>query len=280
MLGRVPISPSMSQLMSQMTNGINPTLNSNSTLSLQERDIPLSFDLRSTPCGKQIPVKNQNPCGCCWAFAAIAPIEYSNCVANGNTYTQLSEQHLVDCDPFSNGCNGGDPYSAYFWIRWFNNGVVNTASSYPFTAKGGVCNSQSAKQGATLQSFMPIIPYSNTTVSAMQDALINHGVLSACFLVSGTNPKSIDPVTGRPLFLNYGGGVFTDPGCVEEIQKSGIIPTGNHCASIVGWGTLNGMDYWILRNQWGTSWGLGGYMYIQRGTNMCGIESMVSYVTV
>ena len=41
--------------------------------------------------------------------------------------------------------------------------------------------------------------------------------------------------------------MFTDTSC----------PAGglNHAVNLVGYGTLNGKDYYILRNSWGTNWG-------------------------
>lgn len=42
------------------------------------------------------PVKDQQSCGACWAFASIAPLEYKSKKA-GTNYI-FSEQSLVDCD--------------------------------------------------------------------------------------------------------------------------------------------------------------------------------------
>lgn len=54
----------------------------------------------------------------------------------------------------------------------------------------------------------------------------------------------------------------------------------NHVMNIVGYGTdaATGMGYWIVRNSWGPGWGLSGYALIQRGVNMCSIESYPVYL--
>ena len=55
----------------------------------------------------------------------------------------------------------------------------------------------------------------------------------------------------------------------------------NHAVVVVGYGTLNGVNHWIVRNSWGASWGQGGYVYFKRGVNMCGIEDgEAAYVAV
>ena len=40
----------------------------------------------------------------------------------------------------------------------------------------------------------------------------------------------------------------------------------NHSVLAVGWGTLNGVDHWLIKNSWGTGWGDGGYIRVKRGT--------------
>lgn len=56
----------------------------------------------------------------------------------------------------------------------------------------------------------------------------------------------------------------------------------NHAVNIVGYGTdeETGLDYWIARNSWGRAWGMDGYFYIQRGINLCYIESYAAIVIV
>ena len=61
-------------------------------------------------------------------------------------------------------------------------------------------------------------------------------------------------------------GVWSDPTCGKN--------PSNHCTAIVGYGvdSATNQKYWIIKNEWGTSWGMNGYVLWQRGTNMCQIE--------
>ena len=71
------------------------------------------------------------------------------------------------------------------------------------------------------------------------------------------------------LFQFYSSGIYSSKNC----------NTINHSVTIVGYGTLGpGQDYYIIKNSWGTSWGMNGYGYLARNKgNMCGIASYASY---
>ncbi|XP_065346028.1 procathepsin L-like [Cloeon dipterum] len=48
--------------------------------------------------------------------------------------------------------------------------------------------------------------------------------------------------------------------------------TKNHSIAIVGYGTENGQDYWLVKKSWGPNWGDKGYVKIARNkNNFCGI---------
>ena len=40
---------------------------------------------------------------------------------------------------------------------------------------------------------------------------------------------------------------------------------GKHAVKVVGWGSENGINYWIAQNSWGTSWGENGFFRVQFG---------------
>ena len=66
-------------------------------------------------------------------------------------------------------------------------------------------------------------------------------------------------------FREYKGGIYS--GCSTKITNHGVL--------LVGYGTENGTDYWILRNSWGGNWGEGGFMRMRRGVGECGVGEMV-----
>ena len=74
-----------------------------------------------------------------------------------------------------------------------------------------------------------------------------------------------------PGFKQYTGGVYINATC-----PNGPLDV-NHDVMLVGYGTDLGVDYWLIKNSWGATWGDKGYFKIQRGVNMCGIVNCGSY---
>ena len=89
-----------------------------------------------------------------------------------------------------------------------------------------------------------------------------------------TGPLAI-ALNADPL-QTYTGGVLdlTSTKC----PSSGI----NHAVTLVGYGydSATGLDYWIVKNSWGTSWGEDGYFRIRRGNGTCGINCYITTATV
>ncbi|KIH57232.1 papain family cysteine protease [Ancylostoma duodenale] len=71
-------------------------------------------------------------------------------------------------------------------------------------------------------------------------------------------------------FSHYRGGIY-----VHKWGKQ----TGGHAVKVIGCGTENGTDYWLIANSWNTDWGENGYFRMVRGINNCHIEmQMISGV--
>ena len=58
----------------------------------------------------------------------------------------------------------------------------------------------------------------------------------------------------------------------------------DHGVLVVGYGTEDGMDYWLVKNSWATTWGDNGYIKLQRNVKakegMCGIAMQPSVPVV
>jgi len=59
-------------------------------------------------------VKNQGPCGSCWAFGAVSCLESIINIAwnSPDLDIDLSEQYILSCLSASGSCRGGNSYSA------------------------------------------------------------------------------------------------------------------------------------------------------------------------
>ena len=71
--------------------------------------------------------------------------------------------------------------------------------------------------------------------------------------------------------MNYRSGVYSNTtDCDQSV---------NHAVAVVGYGTQQGIDYWVVRNSWGPRWGDKGYILMKRGINQCRIEAVPIYVS-
>lgn len=214
----------------------------------QNMEAPSSVDWRTK--NVVTPVKNQGQCGSCWAFSATGAIE-GQWALNKGRLVSLSEKNLMDCSSRygNDGCQGGLPTNAFQYV--IRNGI-DTESCYPYIPREGICRFRQSCIGATLRDFRRVPPGEGN----LRQAVANVGPISVGIFVT-------------PSFQHYDGGIFSDPRC-----NQGRI---NHAVLVVGYAP----GYWIIKNSWGTAWGLGGYVHLAMGRDdMCHVSQMASFPMV
>lgn len=248
--------------------------------------MPPSFDPRRRwpQCESIRRVRNQGKCGSCWAFAATGVLADRFCIAEARrNHTllshdlSLSPQHLVECDPTNAGCSGGRLDDAWWFLR--DQGVADEACSpyrhcpSPSERHCGFGKNESLRNatkprtrvhecsrrclsGAPQRLYRASTAYAVSApgdVEGLQHELLTHGSVEVGFFVFSD-------------FHSYENGVYFR-------TPSAFGPLGGHAVRLLGWGTVNASDYWLLANSWSEAWGQRGFFLFKRGTNECGIET-------
>jgi C1A family cysteine protease len=221
---------------------------------------PSSIDWRSKNAVSS--VKDQGQCGSCWTFSSTGAVEGAWAISTGKLLN-LSEQELVDCATGfsygSHGCNGGQMEGAFKYVS--ENGLCSL-SSYPYT-------SGETKTEGSCQTCSPV-----AHISSCSDVKPNDQVSLKAAVAQ--QPVSIAIEADTRYFQSYSSGVLTSTSCGTNLD---------HGVLIVGYGTENNVDYWLIKNSWSDSWGENGYIKIARSSStndsgICGVAMQPSFPNV
>jgi len=246
------------------------------------------LDLRTAfpNCTVLAKIRDQSACGSCWAFGSTETFEGRRCIAKGEDIEFSTDDTAGCCNIFSlcgmsQGCGGGQPDAA---LKWMARAGVVTGGDYSDIGSGSSCKPYefaACAHHVPPSAKYPACPTSEYSISCKKecseskytksyaDDKVNGGTVSSCGSVAAMvaalskGPLSV-AITVYADFPTYKSGVYKHTSGSE---------LGGHAVSIIGYGTENAEDYWLVKNSWNEQWGDGGTIKIAKGTNECGIES-------
>ena len=151
------------------------------------------------------------------------------------------------------GCSGG----WYFWsYDWLKTHYIESEQDYPYVGYDAPCKYDESKGITKVSSYTQV----NGT--------------SANLAALAQQPVNVAVAAGNNVFLSYQSGIISaNSGCPTQID---------HAILAVGYGVENGVQYYIVRNSWGSGWGEDGYVRMETGdgAGTCGINQYVYYPTL
>jgi cathepsin L len=171
----------------------------------------------------------------------------------------LSQQNLVDCvDPTFTCSQYLDIHALDNTYQYIvDNGGIDLRDSYPveyYTV--GSCRFKSETVGATIKAYGNITEGDEEELKAV---------------VGTIGPVTVTITTDFSWDL-YREGVYYNGDCMNTDEIF------NHAVVVIGYGSEDGEDYWLVKNSWGTYFGQDGYIKMARNRdNNCGIASIARY---
>jgi len=198
-------------------------------------------------------VKNQGACGSCAVFATVAGVEARANISAGvpDLDLDLSEQYLLSCTSGST-CQSGT-WDTQILLPTLIEGISDE-TCYPYLAANGSCADACA--GAADRSFAIVgggwLPSVSGLLSIADPGEIREALVAGPVMTSFVVPED---------FSYYTGGVYDGNPTPAELLSAW------HTVLIVGWDDHPEDGFppsWIVKNSWGTGWGVDGFFEIVR----------------
>ncbi|XP_015785563.1 cathepsin B-like [Tetranychus urticae] len=209
-----------------------------------------SFDSRDkwAHCPSIGQIYDQGLCSPSWIYASVGQIADRLCVNEGNK-TNIDVDTTVKNMMRSNyGCsnefNSADMAKAFEYWETTNIAISDLKKCLPFSKRCDIYSDRNFYGIRRVTYYRPV------NESGIQYEILHYGPITS----------HIDVYLD---LLFYKSGVY---------QRRSNVKLGSHVVKCIGWGSENGVDYWLLANSWGTKWGENGFFKLKRGTNELGME--------
>ena len=234
--------------------------------------------------------RNQGQCGSCWAFGIsnmLADRLFLNSISNKQPQLNvpLSVQDMLNCIPSvtpGEQCDTGNNVTKVLDNMHKQGIALIPEYQSPYNQVNGP--PLTGKCIPAKDYYVTILPdqaYAVTQEADFYDAdTIAENVRSMKTHIYQDGPIVGCMLEVFPDFQHYDGVTIYEP-------EPGQTSLGGHAIEILGWGkNEEGIEYWICRNSWGTSWpanhldGMGeGWFYVKMGSNVSRIEELAVAAT-
>ena len=193
------------------------------------------------------PIRNQAK-GSCWAHAAAAVID-AQLTARSGTFHEVSVQELYDCAVLPRSKEiGGHPFYGLEYVKESKHLSYELGSPETNSESGFSCDFH-ADQLNAMRGY-EIEKIGRLTEPKEQSLL---------YTLHRVSPVTADMVVKDTFLKAYMGGVYSrNPDCG---------PRPDHAVVIVAYSENN----YIIRNSWGTDWGVDGYLFWDRLGPLCSL---------
>jgi len=260
-------------------------------------ELPTEFDWRTDSRAANCPsvkeVRDQANCGSCWAFGSVEAMTDRVCIqSNGTENDHLSAADVVGCCGALHGdmgCSGGVPSTVYQYyattgvVSGGNYNDMSGCAAYPLAPCAHHTNSSKYPACPDEVSFPKCARScdsgSTKGTTWLKDKRHGSAGYSVCKQGAGNCAAQMaqeiyqnGPITGmffvHQSFTSYKSGVYQ-----KKLLNDPML--GGHAIKIMGFGTEDGEDYWLVANSWNEDWGMDGFFKIKRGVNECQIEDAI-----
>lgn len=274
--------------------------------------IPEIFDGREIWEGCLTPSLNQGSCGSCWAFSAVSCLaDKFNIQSMGQMHIELSPTRILLCgivnDPelknyvaspndeamiarnvyslTKTGCYGATLYNSWDFLYVWG---TNTIQCAPYDI---LSRFKSVSETPLCTGFFGLNIDMCADFKYWEENNVELGTPARFYRCENYYyvPGTID-MKGKLEYIEFVIYVYGPVTAAFKIYpdfytfnpKENIYKwdgkgdqISGHSVEIVGWGKRGETRYWIIKNFWGTEWGMNGYFYMEKGINNCGIENYV-----
>jgi C1A family cysteine protease len=204
---------------------------------------PPKLDWRRATNGNFVtPIRDQQTCGSCVAFATCAVLESRILIASSSPGTDLdlSEAHLFFCGT-TNACEVGWIYDKA--LKSAQKNGVGLEADFPYVPHNQACRN--------IPPVVKVAAFQTAASSIQRKRALQKGPVVAGLQVYAD-------------FMAYRSGVYQ--------HVTGDF-AGWHAVAVVGYDDAE--QCWIAKNSWGTGWGEKGFFRIRYGE--CAIDSQVLF---